>query len=82
MTLKILILLIIVVFVAMFVIGNNILTVSYEKFRLDGITENIKVLQLSDLHKKQFGKGNKRLDRKSTRLNSSHEWISRMPSSA
>lgn len=64
MTLKILILLIIVVFAVMFVIGNNILTVSYEKFRLDGITENIKVLQLSDLHKKQFGKGNKRLVKK------------------
>lgn len=64
MTLKILILLIIAVFAVMFVIGNNILTVSYEKFRLDGITENIKVLQLSDLHKKQFGKGNKRLVKK------------------
>ncbi len=64
MTLKILILLIIAVFAVMFVIGNNILTVSYEKFRLDGITENIKVLQLSDLHKKQFGKGNKRLIKK------------------
>lgn len=64
MTLKILILLIIAVFAAMFVIGNNILTVRYEKFRLDGITENIKVLQLSDLHKKQFGKGNKRLVKK------------------
>lgn len=68
MTLKILILLIIVVFVAMFVIGNNILTVRYEKFRLDGITENIKVLQLSDLHKKQFGKGNKRLVKKIKKL--------------
>ena len=64
MTLKILILLIIAVFAVMFVIGNNILTVSYEKFRLDGITKNIKVLQLSDLHKKQFGKGNKRLIKK------------------
>ena len=64
MTLKILILLIIAVFAVMFVIGNNILTVSYEKFGLDGITENIKVLQLSDLHKKQFGKGNKRLIKK------------------
>lgn len=64
MTLKILILLIVAVFAVMFVIGNNILTVSYEKFRLDGITENIKVLQLSDLHKKQFGKGNKRLIKK------------------
>ena len=30
--------------------------------------------------KKKFG--GLRIDRKSTRLNSSHEWISRMPSSA
>ena len=29
-----------------------------------------------------FGKEAALLDRKSTRLNSSHEWISRMPSSA
>ena len=29
----------------------------------------------------QYARGNK-IDRKSTRLNSSHEWISRMPSSA
>jgi len=28
------------------------------------------------------GRYNERQDRKSTRLNSSHEWISRMPSSA
>ena len=28
------------------------------------------------------GRGKMELDRKSTRLNSSHEWISRMPSSA
>ena len=35
-------------------------------------------MTMDDIH---FGLG-KRTDRKSTRLNSSHEWISRMPSSA
>ena len=30
----------------------------------------------------EYKKGKNVLDRKSTRLNSSHEWISRMPSSA
>lgn len=64
MTLKILIFLIIAVFIIIFIIGNNILTVRYENFKLDGITESIRILQLSDLHKKQFGKGNKRLIRK------------------
>ena len=32
--------------------------------------------------KEEIRKQDELLDRKSTRLNSSHEWISRMPSSA
>ena len=39
--------------------------------------ETTYIAMIKELQEKTFG-----LDRKSTRLNSSHEWISRMPSSA
>ena len=53
-------------------------------FRSLSVENNIKaVLELTGLSKKeQAEKLDALLDRKSTRLNSSHEWISRMPSSA
>ena len=38
--------------------------------------------EISDIHVKGCGPVWVKIDRKSTRLNSSHEWISRMPSSA
>ena len=51
---------------------------------LDELRSMTQVLILSDTFE-QFGRPFMRqlgIDRKSTRLNSSHEWISRMPSSA
>ena len=44
--------------------------------------EQAKLLKMEDnLHNRVIGQ-HAAIDRKSTRLNSSHEWISRMPSSA
>ena len=43
---------------------------------------NISTLKELKLFEKNVKKFKNILDRKSTRLNSSHEWISRMPSSA
>jgi len=69
---------------------------SFRKLNLEKwLSVNLKINRLPDLHivdryletvaslgVKNDGKGLDYLDRKSTRLNSSHEWISRMPSSS
>ena len=49
---------------------------------LSAVSTGSQVLNLVTFVVTQFAMGITVLDRKSTRLNSSHEWISRMPSSA
>ena len=51
-----------------------------EKILNDLIDNNVRLSITGDGWDK--GKYREKIDRKSTRLNSSHEWISRMPSSA
>jgi 5-methyltetrahydrofolate--homocysteine methyltransferase len=58
--------------------GDDVLL--YEDENRDVVQE--KLLFLRQQRAKAQGRPNRCLDRKSTRLNSSHEWISRMPSSA
>ena len=54
------------------------------KARDAGITDIVLATSyMAEVFEPYFGDGSKfGIDRKSTRLNSSHEWISRMPSSA
>ena len=49
---------------------------------MGALDDNLEVLAKGDMSGGEWGRAATQEDRKSTRLNSSHEWISRMPSSA
>ena len=49
---------------------------------INWMTKNVLGAQMDFTYKLSYYGDGKFIDRKSTRLNSSHEWISRMPSSA
>ena len=65
-------------------LSKGIVTVTFEK--LDGTLREMRCTLQADILPQpqllQESAKSPRTDRKSTRLNSSHEWISRMPSSA
>ena len=50
--------------VCFIVFSNNFLTVTNQKIVLSGITKAVKIVHISDLHGKRFGKDNGRLLKK------------------
>ena len=59
-------------------VKNGMIATESQVFRGDILIEDEKIKSIGTVLEEEDAE----VDRKSTRLNSSHEWISRMPSSA